>query len=322
MGKTGDPACRGPDPHVERAGSPGGAGPPETVKGWTPPGGRGGCWDWLRGGGASMVDAAGAAEAPGDEWAPAQALAGLLRFPPPRARPRPWWFPVQELRDPSALRWERGPAEQLSAVPSGFADRVWRQDAQLAALPSAANVPFKSSSSSPSTSESLFSCLGRDQAIIPEMEWMSQALLTVDTVNPGNLVKITIFGQPHVQNRVKSVLLGLASWHREHRARVQFKLLAVELQYWTESGSLPGLCVHTIPIYISIIVCNALYPNYGRTVPFQQNTSVLKTQERAELTLTTPNMLPCSQKLKSVHAMSNSQTQQSTLSGKSIRNEI
>ncbi|XP_058424760.1 oocyte-expressed protein-like [Diceros bicornis minor] len=123
-----------------------------------------------------MVDAAGAAEAPGDEWAPAQALAGLLRFPPPRARPRPWWFPVQELRDPSVFYLE-----------------AWLAD-------------------------SLF---GRDQAIIPEMEWMSQALLTVDTVNPGNLVKITIFGQPHVQNRVKSVLLGLASWHREHRARVE-----------------------------------------------------------------------------------------------------
>ncbi|XP_034847055.1 oocyte-expressed protein homolog isoform X1 [Mirounga leonina] len=70
-------------------------------------------------------------------------------------------------------------------------------------------------------SESLFSCLGPDRAIIPEMEWMSQVLLTVDIVNSGDLVEITIFGRPRVQNRVKSVLLSLASWHQKHRARAE-----------------------------------------------------------------------------------------------------
>uniref|UniRef100_A0A452U7L7 Oocyte expressed protein n=1 Tax=Ursus maritimus TaxID=29073 RepID=A0A452U7L7_URSMA len=67
-------------------------------------------------------------------------------------------------------------------------------------------------------SKSLFSCLGPDRAIIPEMEWMSQVLLTVDIVNSGDFAEITIFGRPRVQNRV---LLNLASWHRKHRARAE-----------------------------------------------------------------------------------------------------
>ncbi|KAF5923399.1 hypothetical protein HPG69_006568, partial [Diceros bicornis minor] len=60
---------------------------------------------------------------------------------------------------------------------------------------------------------------GPDQAVIPEMVWMSHALLMVDIVNPGNLVEITIFGQPHVQNWVERVPLSLTCWHREHRAQ-------------------------------------------------------------------------------------------------------
>ncbi|XP_062964793.1 oocyte-expressed protein homolog [Cynocephalus volans] len=62
---------------------------------------------------------------------------------------------------------------------------------------------------------------GPDRAIIPEMEWMSQALLTVDITSSRNLVEITVFGRPRVQNRVKSMLLSLASWHREHRVRAE-----------------------------------------------------------------------------------------------------
>ena len=49
------------------------------------------------------------------------------------------------------------------------------------------------------------------------MEWLSQALLSVDTVDSGDLAEITIFGRPRVQNRVKNILLNLASWHKEHR---------------------------------------------------------------------------------------------------------
>eukprot|EP00069_Balaena_mysticetus_P021539 bmy_03098T0 len=33
------------------------------------------------------------------------------------------------------------------------------------------------------------------------MEWMSQALLTVDAVHAGKLVEITVFGRPAVQRR-------------------------------------------------------------------------------------------------------------------------
>uniref|UniRef100_A0A8C4MZC4 KH-like RNA-binding domain-containing protein n=1 Tax=Equus asinus TaxID=9793 RepID=A0A8C4MZC4_EQUAS len=62
--------------------------------------------------------------------------------------------------------------------------------------------------------------LPKDCSVIPETEWKSRALLTVDIVNPGNLVEITILGQPRVQNQVKRVLLSLSSWPPEHRARV------------------------------------------------------------------------------------------------------
>ncbi|XP_023610085.1 oocyte-expressed protein homolog isoform X1 [Myotis lucifugus] len=60
---------------------------------------------------------------------------------------------------------------------------------------------------------------GKNGAMIPEIEWMNQVLLTVEKVNSGSLIEITVFGQPRVQNRVRSVLLSLAARHRENRAR-------------------------------------------------------------------------------------------------------
>uniref|UniRef100_A0A673VGW6 KH-like RNA-binding domain-containing protein n=1 Tax=Suricata suricatta TaxID=37032 RepID=A0A673VGW6_SURSU len=44
-----------------------------------------------------------------------------------------------------------------------------------------------------------------DQVIILEMEWMSQAPLTVDIVNSRDVVEIAIFGQLCLQNQVKSI---------------------------------------------------------------------------------------------------------------------
>lgn len=46
---------------------------------------------------------------------------------------------------------------------------------------------------------------------------MSQALLSVDTTDTGNLVEITVFGHPRVKSRVKGILLSLAMWLRELR---------------------------------------------------------------------------------------------------------
>jgi hypothetical protein len=45
---------------------------------------------------------------------------------------------------------------------------------------------------------------------------MCQALLTVDSVNSGNLAEITIFGQPSAQTRMKNILLNMAAWHKEN----------------------------------------------------------------------------------------------------------
>uniref|UniRef100_A0A9L0S6I4 KH-like RNA-binding domain-containing protein n=1 Tax=Equus caballus TaxID=9796 RepID=A0A9L0S6I4_HORSE len=58
-----------------------------------------------------------------------------------------------------------------------------------------------------------------DRAAVPETESRSQALLTARAVEPGSAVEVTVFGQPHGQNRVKGVLQSLAAWHRERRTR-------------------------------------------------------------------------------------------------------
>ncbi|XP_066110586.1 oocyte-expressed protein homolog [Saccopteryx bilineata] len=58
-----------------------------------------------------------------------------------------------------------------------------------------------------------------DRAMVPDIEWMNQVLLTVDIINSGNLVEVTLFGQPRVQNWVKGGLLSLAAQHREQCAR-------------------------------------------------------------------------------------------------------
>ncbi|XP_032122471.1 oocyte-expressed protein homolog [Sapajus apella] len=125
-----------------------------------------------------MVDDAGAAESQRGKGTPAHSLEQLPRLPlrPSQICIRPWWFPVQELRDPLV-----------------FYPEAWLADA-------------------------LF---GPDQAIIPQMEWTSQALLTVDIVDSGNLVEITIVGRPRVQNWVKSMLLCLAWFHQEHPAQAE-----------------------------------------------------------------------------------------------------
>ncbi|KAF4025036.1 OOEP [Cervus elaphus hippelaphus] len=65
------------------------------------------------------------------------------------------------------------------------------------------------------------SIFGPDRALVPEMEWMSQALLMVDAVDAGNVVEVTVFARPAVQRQVKSVLLSQASVLREQRARAE-----------------------------------------------------------------------------------------------------
>ncbi|KAB1253773.1 Oocyte-expressed protein-like protein [Camelus dromedarius] len=59
---------------------------------------------------------------------------------------------------------------------------------------------------------------GPELEILPEIQWMSQALLSVNTVKSGTFVEIRVFGRPRVQLHVKSVILSLALRHKEHRA--------------------------------------------------------------------------------------------------------
>ncbi|KAM9665651.1 oocyte-expressed protein homolog [Trichechus inunguis] len=115
-----------------------------------------------------MVDNAGGAEARGEP----DSL--MLPHQGPMIRLRPWWFPVEELKEPLVFYLE-----------------AWLVDLMF----------------------------GRDRAVIPKIEWMSQVLLTVDIMDSGDLAKITVFGRPRVQNRVKSVVLAVASWHRKRRHR-------------------------------------------------------------------------------------------------------
>ncbi|XP_021028914.1 oocyte-expressed protein homolog [Mus caroli] len=70
--------------------------------------------------------------------------------------------------------------------------------------------------------------IGTDQAEISEIEWMCQALLTVDSVNSGNLVEITIFGQPRAQTRMKNILLNMAAWHKGNEVQRAAKVKEVE----------------------------------------------------------------------------------------------
>ncbi|ERE74965.1 oocyte-expressed protein homolog [Cricetulus griseus] len=58
---------------------------------------------------------------------------------------------------------------------------------------------------------------GPNQSLLPELEWISQALVTMDIVDSGNLAEITIFGRPAVKNRLKIILLNLVAWHKENR---------------------------------------------------------------------------------------------------------
>ncbi|XP_032327016.1 oocyte-expressed protein homolog isoform X1 [Camelus ferus] len=62
---------------------------------------------------------------------------------------------------------------------------------------------------------------GPELEILPEIQWMSQALLSVNTVKSGTFVEISVFGRPRVQLHVKSVILSLALRHKEHRAAAE-----------------------------------------------------------------------------------------------------
>uniref|UniRef100_A0A8D2DLG5 KH-like RNA-binding domain-containing protein n=1 Tax=Sciurus vulgaris TaxID=55149 RepID=A0A8D2DLG5_SCIVU len=89
------------------------------------------------------------------------------------------------------------------------------------------------------------SMFGKDRSILSEIERMSQALLRVDTTDTGNLVEITVFGHPGVKNRVKSILLSLATWYRELRDQRAKKIKHLE-EFLKARASCPDALQHPV----------------------------------------------------------------------------
>ncbi|XP_038178167.1 oocyte-expressed protein homolog [Arvicola amphibius] len=69
---------------------------------------------------------------------------------------------------------------------------------------------------------------GPNQVLIPEIEWLSQALLRVDIVDSGNVAEITIYGRPCVKNRMRNILLHLAACHKEEHVQRATKMKQLE----------------------------------------------------------------------------------------------
>ncbi|XP_059123016.1 oocyte-expressed protein homolog [Peromyscus eremicus] len=69
---------------------------------------------------------------------------------------------------------------------------------------------------------------GPNQSLISEIEWISQALLRVDTVDSGKMAEITIYGRPSVKNRMKNILSNLATWHKEQHVQRAAKVKQLE----------------------------------------------------------------------------------------------
>ncbi|XP_036049522.1 oocyte-expressed protein homolog [Onychomys torridus] len=69
---------------------------------------------------------------------------------------------------------------------------------------------------------------GPNQSLIPEIEWISQALLRVDVVDSGKMAEVTIYGRPCVKNRMKNIISNLANWHKEHHVQRAEKMKQLE----------------------------------------------------------------------------------------------
>ncbi|XP_028642174.1 oocyte-expressed protein homolog [Grammomys surdaster] len=70
--------------------------------------------------------------------------------------------------------------------------------------------------------------IGRDQAEMTEIEWMTQALIRVDPGNSENLAEITIYGRPSAQTRMKNILMHMSIWQKDSEARRAKKIKQVE----------------------------------------------------------------------------------------------
>ncbi|XP_034340243.1 oocyte-expressed protein homolog [Arvicanthis niloticus] len=80
--------------------------------------------------------------------------------------------------------------------------------------------------------------IGQDQAEMSEIEWMTQALISVDPDNSGNLAEITICGRPSAQTRMKNILLHMEAWQKETEARRAKKIKQVEELLKTPASSI------------------------------------------------------------------------------------
>uniref|UniRef100_A0A8C6EN78 KH-like RNA-binding domain-containing protein n=1 Tax=Marmota marmota marmota TaxID=9994 RepID=A0A8C6EN78_MARMA len=86
----------------------------------------------------------------------------------------------------------------------------------------------------------------QDGTVLSEMEWMSQALLRVDPTDTGELVEVTVFGQPGVKTRVKNILQSLAVWFRELLACLPAKKIKRLEEFLKASSPYPETIQHPV----------------------------------------------------------------------------
>ncbi|CAI9164040.1 unnamed protein product [Rangifer tarandus platyrhynchus] len=176
-----------------------------------------GCFCGVRRGGHSMAvsdarSAGAAREALRGAWEPHQAaLLVSLRVPE-----EPEGSSPGGLAGGGALRCV-GPRGEVKAVGRPRGGRVLGRPLRRPGLPSSA--PAAASPPAPAANDVFASRAGRGGELIPHVECVSQTLLHVHQWDPDGEAEILIFGRPYYQQDVSKMIMNLADYHHQLRAR-------------------------------------------------------------------------------------------------------
>lgn len=140
---------------------------------------------------------------------------------------RPYWFHLEYLKSPKAVRLEAWLMEAIFGewVPEGWPMRSFPllspgQASPLALATIQSCLPPRRLLFPNPTAHSLFaSCAGRGGEHIPHVECVSQTLLHVNQWDPEGEAEILIFGRPYYQKDVSKMIMNLADYHRQLRAQ-------------------------------------------------------------------------------------------------------